>query len=268
MTHEHPYTKLSRLLGAAGKLQDLNHGKAALLWLYFVTEQGEDDIVEAPYSQMMQATGIGSPSTIAGLIDHLEACGLIARLEANPETGSGRYLMLGDWARYKAGAPEGDGTTETVVPEEPTTETVEGGTTETVDTLIESVVVDSPRDRSDSDSESVQQQSLRATTETVVGGTTETVVPLDPRLHSLQLPVTDDQWRGLVARHGQDAVVRCARWYHYAHREGLANGVGWLFTALRDGWATPPAGFDEKHYWTDEERARRWQEQAERYGVE
>lgn len=259
-----PYIKLSRRLVSSGTLARLSQGKAALLWLFLAVEQDEYGIAMVTYQQIMQGTGIGSRATIAGLLESLDTCGLIGRLDPDPEHGAGRYQLLGDWTRYKSpGAPEGEGSTETVPPRGVSTETVPGSGTETVLSLRSVVVPDSGDSDSPGNQESVLENGSTTTpfrdgTETVPPPGSETVPPLDPRLERLELPVDVAQLQEWVDEYGLETVIEKARWYDFKRLRGGADTPGWLLTALRDGWTDPPAGFNENVYLTDRERRLRY----------
>jgi hypothetical protein len=102
-----PYLKLSRRFGRQ-RLAALSTTRALNVLVYFWCEQEQDGTVMASYDQIMQATGIKSNGTITAALAHLDACGLIARLGSDSETGVGRFHLLEDWTRFKrSGAPCG-----------------------------------------------------------------------------------------------------------------------------------------------------------------
>jgi hypothetical protein len=102
-----PYLKLNRRFGRE-RLAALATTRALNVLVYFWCVQEADGTVMASYDQIMQATGLRSNGTIAAALARLDACGLIARLDSDPENGVGRFQMLEDWTRFKRhGIPRG-----------------------------------------------------------------------------------------------------------------------------------------------------------------
>ncbi len=105
MADQNSFVKLTRSF--MPHLHLIRRGSTAVVWLWCVLNQDEQGIVDADLDDIMTVTQLGK-ATIVSAIDNLEAASLIQPVQPR-QKGQGSYRLSGDFSRFGAGAPTGNG---------------------------------------------------------------------------------------------------------------------------------------------------------------